>query len=56
MQIFIIITKKYFALQNGQYTFKATYPGVYTGRPIPHIHYKVKAYKIRYKKISAASS
>jgi hypothetical protein len=27
--------------QNGKYVFKATYPGVYSGRPIPHIHYKV---------------
>merc|ERR1712172_473998 len=27
----------------GKYVFKATYPGVYSGRPIPHIHYKVFA-------------
>jgi len=28
-------------VQNGKYNFTATYPAVYTGRPIPHIHYKV---------------
>lgn len=27
--------------QNGKYSFVATYPGTYTGRPIPHIHMKV---------------
>merc|ERR1712141_109773 len=27
--------------KNGRYSFIATYPGVYRGRPIPHIHYKV---------------
>ena len=26
---------------NGQYDFNATYPGTYSDRPIPHIHYKV---------------
>ena len=26
---------------NGWYHFEATYPGTYSGRPIPHIHYKV---------------
>ena len=26
---------------NGRYDFEATYPGVYSGRPIPHVHYKV---------------
>ena len=28
-------------LQNGKYSYVATYPGTYSGRPIPHIHYKV---------------
>ena len=32
--------------QNGKYTFKATYPGVYNERPIPHIHYKVSIIKV----------
>jgi len=27
--------------QNGTYSYRATYPGTYSGRPIPHIHYKV---------------
>ena len=27
--------------RNGVYNFEATYPGTYSGRPIPHIHYKV---------------
>ena len=26
---------------NGRYSFEATYPGRYSGRPIPHVHYKV---------------
>jgi len=26
--------------QNGRYSFVATYPGIYTERPIPHIHMK----------------
>ena len=44
--ILLITTRliiKYFFnyLQNGKYSFVATYPGTYTGRPIPHIHMKV---------------
>merc|ERR1712179_178339 len=27
--------------KNGKYSYEATYPGTYSGRPIPHIHYKV---------------
>jgi len=27
--------------KNGKYSYVATYPGTYSGRPIPHIHYKV---------------
>jgi len=27
----------------GRYEFKATYPGIYEGRPIIHYHYKVTA-------------
>jgi len=27
--------------KNGTYSFVATYPGTYSKRPIPHIHYKV---------------
>jgi len=27
--------------KNGKYSFVGTYPGTYSGRPIPHIHYKV---------------
>ena len=38
-----IFIKKF---QNGKYTFKATYPGVYNARPIPHIHYKVSIIKV----------
>ena len=26
---------------DGAYRFEATYPGTYTQRPIPHVHYKV---------------
>jgi len=27
--------------KNGKYSFEGTYPGTYSGRPIPHIHMKV---------------
>ena len=27
--------------KDGGYNFEATYPGVYTQRPIPHVHFKV---------------
>ena len=37
-------------MQKGEYKFQATYPGTYSGRPIPHIHYKVQ-YKKVYKEI-----
>ena len=36
----ILINEKIY-LKDGQYNFKLTYPGLYIGRPIPHIHYKV---------------
>merc|ERR1712062_357518 len=32
---------KGFTDTKGKYEFNATYPGTYSGRPIPHIHYKV---------------
>merc|ERR1711874_894118 len=27
--------------KNGRYAYSTTYPATYSGRPIPHIHYKV---------------